>query len=116
MPMQNIFDYIEHIKSKPHHIRKRIAFSTASIGTGLVALVWLASTLGSGTFALQETSFANSVRQESTFATGGGNGNQAIAGAAAALSDTSGPARIEIIDAASSTHKATQPEQTTIPF
>lgn len=114
--MQNFFDYIEHIKGKPHHVRKGIAFGAASIGTGLIALIWLVGTLGSGTFAIQETSFATNVGQESSLVPGGGNGTQAIAGAAAALPSTSGPARIEIIDAASSTHKTAQPEQTTIPF
>ncbi len=118
--MKTIFDHIEHIKSKPHHVRNRIAFSAASIGTGLVALVWLVSALGTNAFAIQESSFAKSVGQESVVATDSGNGNNpvnsAVAGASAALSNASGRAHIEIIDTTSSTRKAAQPEQTTIPF
>lgn len=118
--MKTIFDHLEYIKKKPHHVRKRIAFGTATAGTAFVTLIWFVSALGSNTFAIKESSFAKNIGQESIVVTGGIQGNHpansGIAGAAAALSSASGPAHIEIIDTASSTRKVEQIEQTTIPF
>ena len=118
--MKSIFDHIEQIKKKPHHVRKRIAFGAAAAGTTLVALVWFVGALSSNTFALQGTSFPQSIGGEFVVATYNGNENRpavsGIAGAGAALSDASAPAHIEIIDAPSSTQRTKQAEQTTIPF
>jgi len=114
--MKTIFEHIEYAKSKPHHIRKRIAFTAAAIGTGLVALVWFFGTLSSGAFALRGSTFAESAGEEQA-TTGTENGSQNVAGAAAALgSAANAPAHIEIIDNASSTAPEKQTEQTVIPF
>lgn len=114
--MKTIFDHIEHVKGKPHHIRKQIAFGVAASGTALIALVWFVSTLAAGTFAIQGNSFAQSTGQESIFvASSTGNTGQ-IAGAAAPLSNTANaPAHIEIVNA-TTTSQNVQAVQTTIPF
>ena len=114
--MKTIFEHIEHVKEKPHHIRKSIAFTAAAGITGLVALVWLVGSLGTGAFAIRGATFAESTGQESPATAGVGDNFQNVAGAAAVLEDGSTPAYIEIIDSASSTLKAKQAEQTTIPF
>lgn len=114
--MKTIFDHIEHVKGKPHHIRKRVAFGAAASGTALIALVWFVQSISSSTFALKNTSFADSAREESVVVTAADRGNQNVAGAAAALQDASAPAHIEIVDTASSTRKATPAERTIIPF
>ncbi|MHB1769893.1 MAG: hypothetical protein ACYCPH_02315 [Minisyncoccota bacterium] len=121
--MKTIFEHLERIQGKPHHVRKRIAFSAAMGGTALIAIVWFAGTLSAGTFAIHGSSFAESTGQGQIVATGNGNGgrNQNLAGAAAAVSGTgslngSAPAHIEIIDAASSTSSAPPENQTVIPF
>lgn len=116
--MKTIFEHIKHVKEKPHHIRKRVAFSAAFAGTAVIALVWLVSSVGTGVFALKDTSFAQSTGQENTLATEGNSAVGGIAGAAAApaLESANAPARIEIIDTASSTRQTKKAEQTTIPF
>jgi len=113
--MKTIFDHIEHVKGKPHHVRKRIAFSIAAGGAGLVALVWLATSLGTGAFAIRGASFADAVGGGNAITTDAPKGSQNLAGAAAALEDSSAPAHIEIIEAPSSASKK-QAERTTIPF
>ena len=111
--MKTIFDHIERIKQKPHHIRKRIAFGTAAAGTAVIALVWLVGNLSLGTFALKESSFADAVGTGGIEATG--DVSQNLAGAAAALQDEDAP-RIEIVDTSPSTQAAPKEEPTTIPF
>ena len=116
--MKTVSQHIEHIKGKPHHVRKRVAFGAAFAGTAIIALVWLVSSVGTGAFALKDTSFAQSTGQESTLATEGNSAVGGVAGAAAAptLGNANAPARIEIIDTASSTRQNKKAEQTTIPF
>ncbi|MHB8709989.1 MAG: hypothetical protein ACYC6X_00315 [Minisyncoccota bacterium] len=116
--MKTIFDHIEYVKGKPHHVRKQIAFTAAAMGAGLVGLVWLVGSVSLGAFAIQGTSFAESTGQAGVIATSGSdNGSSNLAGAAAALpTDANAPAHIEIIDTASSTAGQTKAEQTVIPF
>lgn len=115
--MKTVFEHIEHIKGKPHHIRKRVAFGVATGVTALIALVWLVGSLSLGAFALQNNSFADAVKQGSIETVGGTNSpTSGVAGVAAALQSVNGPARIEIVDTASSTKPAPKAEQTTIPF
>ncbi|MEK7135680.1 MAG: hypothetical protein AAB831_00785 [Patescibacteria group bacterium] len=114
--MKTIFDHIERIQGKPHHIRKQIAFGAAAVGTAIIAFVWLVSSVGAGTFALKDTSFAQSTGKEGTF-TATGDTREQLAGVGASVrSGASAPAYIEIIDAASSTSGQEKTEQTTIPF
>ena len=115
--MKTISQHIEHIKSKPHHIRKRVAFGTAFAGTAVIALVWLVSSVGTGAFALKNTSFADSTGQGNNPVTEGSSNTSAVAGASAGLETNKDmPTRIEIIDTASSTRQSKKAEQTTIPF
>jgi hypothetical protein len=114
--MKTIFDHIEHAKGKPHHVRKQIAFSAAASATGFIALVWFVQSISSNAFAIQGTSFAESIGQEGVVVTATEDGNQNLAGAAAAFEANSGPAHIEIVDTASSTRKTKQVERTIIPF
>jgi len=118
--MKTLFEHIEYAKGKPHHIRKRIAFTAAAAGTAIVAFVWFFGTLSSGVFALQGNSFAGNSEENGSPSTTGSDSNSAgIAGAAAALpADTSGPARIEIIDSPSSStvHSGKQTDEKIIPF
>ena len=116
--MKKIFEHIEKIKGQPHHIRKQIAFGAAFAGTAVIGLVWLVSTVSAGTFALKPTSFADSTRGEGTLVASSDNTSQGLAGAAAApaLENASAPARIQIVDTASSTVSGQKAEQTVIPF
>lgn len=112
--MKTVFDHINHIKGKPHHVRKRIAFGTAMGGTALIALLWAGLSLSTGAFVIHPTSLAQSTGDTEVTVAGTDNGNENLAGASAAQTqDQSGPARIQIITLATSTQQA---EQTTIPF
>jgi hypothetical protein len=113
--MKTVFEHIEHVKKQPHHVRQGVAFAAAASCTALVALVWLTGSLWSGTFAIRSSSFAESTGQSPTVAPYD-SGKSGLAGAAAALSDASAPAHIEIVDAASSTSKQKKAEQTILPF
>ncbi|MFA5997999.1 MAG: hypothetical protein WC814_01240 [Candidatus Paceibacterota bacterium] len=115
--MKTILDHIERVQGKPHHVRKRIAFASAALGTAFIALVWLAGSIGTGTFAIRDNSFA-SAGQEGTTPEAGPVVN-GMAGAAAALpaqSADDAPAYIEIIDASAPAVPQKQAERTTIPF
>lgn len=113
--MKNIFDHIEQVKGKPHHVRKRIAFTIATLGSALVAFVWLAGSFATNAFVIQGSSFAMSTGQEGTVATTSASGDQlAGVGAAAILKDAYAPAHIEIVDTTPPVKK--QSEQTTLPF
>ncbi len=112
--MKTVFEHIEHVKGQPHHIRKSIAFVSATVGAGLIALVWLVGSVANGLFAVQGSSFAD--------ATGGAeavdvtNNSQGIAGVAAVLDNEDAPAHIEIVDTTAGKAPVKKPEQTTIPF
>lgn len=113
--MKTVFEHIEYVKGKPHHVRKGIAFSAATGCTALVAFVWLAGSLWSGAFALKSSSFADSARQSPETVVYD-SGKSGLAGVAAALpAAENAPAHIEIVDAASSTSEK-KAEQTIIPF
>lgn len=108
--MKTITDHIKEVKKRPHHIRKQVAFASAGVLTAFIAIVWLSSSLVTGAFALKPTSFAESTGAVPPVSPGSTAG---VAGAAAAR-NTAAPARIEIVDVASSTKVKAEP--TTIPF
>jgi len=115
--MKTIPEHIEHIKAKPHHIRKRVAFTVAGAGAGIIGLVWLVTSVGAGVFALKPTSFAQSTEGAPVTVVGADdNGSQGLAGAAAApaVQDSNAPAHIDIVDVAPTS--TPQAQQTTIPF
>ena len=114
--MKTIFDHIEEVKGKPHHVRKQVAITFAALGSALIALVWLVGNVSLGTFAITGSSFA-SVGAAPVVATGAADGSEGVAGAAAALlPPAQTPAHIEIVDAVSTTSAKAKAEQTTIPF
>jgi len=113
--MKTVFEHIEQVKGKPHHIRKRIAFTAAASGAVIVALVWLVGSLSLGVFALQQNSFADATQKSPVITTTPG-AHTGLAGAAAALESAGAPAHIEIVDTTPSNSAAVKAEQTTIPF
>ncbi|HET9641667.1 MAG TPA: hypothetical protein VFP46_02365 [Candidatus Paceibacterota bacterium] len=108
--MQAVFNHIETIKMKPHRERKQIAIVYAAVASGAIAVLWLGVNLATGSFALRDTNFTDTVANDSVTTVPASG----LAGAAGAQSDDSGPARIQIVDTASK--PAQKPEPTTIPF
>ena len=114
--MKTVFEHIEHVKGKPHHIRRQVAFGASAVVTVVVALVWLTSNLASGSFAIRGSDFSMSNGQDLIVATSSDAVSQGLAGAgAAAILDNNSPAHIEIVDTSASSPKK-QPEQTILPF
>lgn len=112
----NIRDYLEHIKSKPEHVRRRIAVSTAGALTFLVLLGWGATIITSGSLALEDTedtgvSVGTAARQFTSDFSG-------LAGAAAALEFGGEEGGITVVEtkASSTLDEFQQNEATVIPF
>jgi small neutral amino acid transporter SnatA (MarC family) len=115
--MKTVSQHIEHIKGKPHHVRKRVAFTVAGSATVLIALVWLVGSVSLGAFAITGSSFADSAGQSSVVTTGSADtSTPGLAGAAAASASDNSPAHIEIVDTTPSTPQEKKAEQTLIPF
>ncbi|MFA6503078.1 MAG: hypothetical protein WCT45_02380 [Candidatus Paceibacterota bacterium] len=116
--MKTVFEHVEYIKGKPHHIRKRVAFSAAACGAGVIALVWLAGSISTNAFAIGGNSFADSAVPKGAVTVGSDTqANQlAGAGAASALQGAEAPVRIEIVNTTPEPSKQKQAEQTTLPF
>lgn len=117
--MKTIFEHIEYAKSKPHHIRKQIAFTAAAGISVLIALVWLVGSISLGSFAIKGSTFADSTGKSQIVTTAKNETDSTIggiAGAASALQDSNAPAHIEIIDTSASVPVKNKAEQTTIPF
>ena len=117
--MKTVFEHIEYVKGQPHHIRKRVAYTTAACGTGVIAIVWFASSLATGAFAIKGSNFADNAARDAVtpVVTSDTTSQLAGAGAAAALLQTvDAPAHIEIVNTTPEPSKQKQAEQTTIPF
>lgn len=119
--MKTIFQHIEHAKARPHHERRRITVVAASVVAVVIGVAWAGSSLATGGFAIQGSDFAESVGAKPVIVKTP-DGNAQVAGAAEALDQKKGDtARIEIIDASTSTapssqQSQSQPQQTVIPF
>lgn len=110
--MQAVFNHIERMKAKPHHVRKHLAFLYAGIVAGLIGVVWFIANLTSGTFAIGNATFADSVKQAPVATVP--EQPSGLAGAAAAATDASAPAHIEIVNTTPA--PAPKAEPTTLPF
>lgn len=115
--MKSIIKHVERIQAQPHHVRKQVALSVAVAGTAFVGLVWFVGSAAAGVFAIQGSNFAAGVEQGAAIATTSAAAAPGLAGAAAALQESSAPAHIEIVDTTPAPAAAgKQPEQTTITF
>ena len=113
--MRTIAHHIEHVRSKPHHVRKQIAFAVALGATAIIALLWLVISLATGAFKIQDVSFAEAQAQAAQPAAPVQN-NSLLGAAAAALSGSSDtPAKLEVVGAATTSPPAHE-EHTVIPF
>lgn len=111
--MQALFDHIDTVKTKPHHVRRKVAFGAAAVIAGMVGLLWLGISLSTGVFAIRGSSFAEST---GAVPSAGVPHTSQLAGSAAAFpSEETAPAHIQIVDTTSAS-SAPAPEQTVIPF
>lgn len=95
--------YIEKLKQKPEHVRRRIAVGTSVGITGLVAVVWASAMTASGTFALSTgPSAPRQAPSTDAFALDGTNVNsnmsQLVGAVSAATGATTSQASLTIVD------------------
>jgi hypothetical protein len=117
--MKTVFEHIEHVKGKPHHVRRKVAVSAAILGSALIAFIWFSTNILAGSFAIKGSDFAIATGQEGSVATTSAEDTSGLAGAAAALPETrasSGPAAIEIVDTTPAPAPQKASDQTILPF
>lgn len=115
--MKTLHQHVDHIKTKPHHVRRRVAFTIAGTATGLIALVWLVGNLSFGLFAIQGHNFADStVTNGVQVVSNDTDSSSGLAGVGAALTGSNEPAHIEIVDTTPRPAATKKAEQTVIPF
>ncbi|MCX6789975.1 MAG: hypothetical protein NTV60_00410 [Candidatus Kaiserbacteria bacterium] len=114
--MKTVFEHIEHVKGKPHHIRKQVALGAATFVSAVIALVWLAGSFAMGSFAIAGSDFAMSTGEE-VVATTSDAVSQGLAGVVSAeILQKNVPAHIEIVDTSVSVPVKKQSDQTILPF
>ncbi len=115
--MKTLNEHIEHVKGKPHHIRRRVAFTVAGAATGLIALVWLVGSVSFGLFAIPDHNFADSTQSDGVqIVSEDQEASSGLAGVGAAFAATNQPAHIEIVDTTPKAATTKKPEETVIPF
>jgi hypothetical protein len=132
MNRNTIIDYIGRLRTKPEHVRRRIAVGTAVGTTGVIAAVWLFILASSGTLLVSPVpSAANSAvlaagtSQVQAVTAQTKSGFQQLLGAVGFASATTAPPSLHIVDTATSSDDSSeQPtdqsptggNQTVIPF
>lgn len=107
--------YINSLKKKPEHVRRRIALLSTSGITGFVAIIWAVTLSSTGVFSLAPA--AESPKVTTTPST---NSFSQLLGAVGATSANSGEPALSIVDNGSSstldTKKQKATSATVIPF
>jgi hypothetical protein len=98
----DIRDYIEHLKSKPEHVRRRIAFGTSAGITGVVAVAWLVALSTSGTLALTSPEVQNTAELKTAVQETSSSFAELMGAASAYQSAAQGESELIIVDAQSS--------------
>ena len=119
-----MFDFIERLRAKPEHIRKRIAFGTSIGLTGVVAMGWMAALVAGNAFMLTPDPDAPTLAESAQPLSGAFANTQSsfadLMGAAGAANSGSSASDLTIIETdTSSTLETKQPakdNRTVIPF
>jgi hypothetical protein len=86
-------EHLEWLRSKPHHVRRQIAFGTSVAITALVAVGWLGALASSPRLALNSAPANGNVLAETRT-----NFSDLVGAAGAAFGATSSPAAITVVD------------------
>lgn len=133
MDRNTIFDHVERLRTKPEHIRRRIAVGTATGITAVVAAGWMLAVVFSGSLAIAPSTVGTG---DGTLASAPGTSQIAggvtqtksafdsLLGAVGFANASSAPATITVVNASTSTPSTSddpeaQPtggDQTVIPF
>lgn len=113
--LHHVEHHVEHLRSKPHHVRKQVAFTTAAGVTFVIALAWLVYSAQTGLFSIQGSSFADAVKDVDTTLPQEVQGvSSGLAGVVASQRDDSGAPKLQVVD--KTPPAPAKLEQTTIPF
>jgi len=114
--MRTVFQHIDRVRERPHHVRSRIAFGTAGVIAAAIGVVWLGTSLATGAFAIQGATFAdaNGAAPLKVAETGSGTGVAAVAVGTTASEPVSAP--IEVIPVTPKPTTKAAPGPTVIPF
>ena len=119
-----MFDFIERLRQKPEHVRKRIAAGTAITLTGIVTLGWVGALAAGNAFILKPTPSETTLTQSGSELSGtfseARTSFSSLMGAAGTAQGGKESASLIIVDSESSSTldtKAKAPdERTVIPF
>ena len=113
----SVFTYLHNVKDQPEHVRKQVALVIAGAVTGVIAVLWLATNLVTGSFAIAGTSFDQSTAAV-VQTSGADQTNTQLLGAASASTPPSQQANIRIVDTTqdNASAKVQSAEPTLIPF
>src|SRR5581483_5311529 len=96
-----IVHHIERIRSKPHHVRERIAFGIAAAITAFVSVIWFGTLAATGQLSLAPTTSsddgANAAAQQA-ITQSQSNFSQLLGASGAAVGATSTPTGLHIVD------------------
>lgn len=116
-------DFVERLRAKPEHERRRIALATSGTVTGLIAIMWFGAVVASGTLALEsensgDSAIAEAPRYNQALADAQTGFSQMFAAVGAIQNATSTEGLVIVETNASSTISAPQsPDtRTVIPF
>ena len=108
-------NYINSLKKKPEHVRRRIALLSTSGVTGFVAIIWAVTLSSTGVFSLAPTA-----KTQTTTTASSQTSFSQLLGAVGAASATSSDPSLSIVDDGSSSTLDAKRQQTAsatvIPF
>ena len=96
--MARLHETIHTLRAKPVHMRENIAIVTAGGITLVVAALWFVANAASGTFAIGPSAFPANPEAGKAVAASSEGFSQLLGAAGAALSGSSSPATITIVD------------------
>jgi hypothetical protein len=97
--MATISEHLERVREKPHHERRRIAFVSSLLLTGLVAFGWMGALASSGTLAIADPD-GDVADMRDGLASTKSNFSGLLGAAGAAIGATSSPAAVVVVDGA----------------
>lgn len=112
-------DFIESLRAKPEHVRRRVAVGASAGVTGVVAAGWIAALIAGGTLSLEPATPTDISNADfSTFAQETRSTFSNLIGGAAGAGGASGASSITVIDGETSStlDREEASDATVIPF
>lgn len=114
--------YVQNLKAKPEHVRKRIAVGASGAVTAVIALAWFGTLAATGAFSLSNGVVADAEPASVAFTNTNVQSNWSqLLGAVGAVTGASSTPELTIVEGETSstftrTETAPSPSATVIPF